>query len=146
MTKARSRLPTSTKTKSRPEKNRLQKKIQLPIFQTYLKHWPALILGLFFSTCCGFILTKIFPNQIQHWLVPNAYFPFLLNFFLASFFLTSFILLNTRRGFLLSFGLTTLVFFRLQQVIFEFNWFLLLIGGVVTLELMINLVRAIKDR
>ncbi len=94
----------------------------------YLTHLPTLILSTPFLYTTYYILTKVNPDQIKHFLLPNTYLPLLISTFFASLFFFSFILLKTSRGLIISLLLTTLLFLKLQHVVFTPTLFAILIG------------------
>ena len=127
MEKARSRL------RSLPEKNEQQPapktvhaikkpKHQFTVpgfFIKYVKHIPALGIGLIGYGGLYHVFTNLKPYQIQNIFIPNAYLPVVLLFLLANFFFFSFLLLNSRRGWMVSVYLTFLFFLRLQAVTYN---------------------------
>lgn len=137
MSKARSRLNleklqdvTSTPLPEiKPQKKHTRK--SLTFAMRYLKHSPTLVLSLPFFFIVGFLLTKVKPDIIKNLVWTNSYFVFIVPFFLAFLFFFSFIFLKTRRGFVMSCLLTTIVFLKLQQVVISlpviavllFGWF-----------------------
>lgn len=123
-----------------------QKKINLnPKLKKYLKHLPTLILGLIFSASTYLILTRIEPNQIKNFLLPNSYLPFLISLFMASFFLISYLFLSIRTGLILSSPLIIMAFLKLQNVIFK-KWLIIsLVGSFVGLEIIIRIIKSTKS-
>ncbi len=81
----------------------------------YLKHSPTLILGLLSLAILYYLLSNFYPEQVKNILVANSYLPILLSFFFSGFFLFSFIFLHSRRGFLLSLFLTTILFLQIHS-------------------------------
>lgn len=69
------------------------------------------------------------PGLIKDFLVPGLYLPFFLVFFPASFFSLAVMWANTRRGLLVSLGLTGFLILRVYQLGNLLN--LLLIAGMV---------------
>ncbi|MCL4208645.1 hypothetical protein KJZ63_03375 [Patescibacteria group bacterium] len=82
------------------------------------KHLPTLIIGLFFAVVLLGLILLIPPAQVKNFILPNSYFPFFITLFLSSFFLLSWFLLDSLIGVWWSLWLTTLVFLRVQQIIF----------------------------
>lgn len=133
MRKAQSRLSrnppptTSAATKSLSRKpinqnqiKRATKRHHTSLLKRFWQQLPTLMMAAPFLGASYYILTSIHPYQIKNFLAPNSYLPLLASTFLGSFFLLSFLFLSTRRGFLLSLMLNLVLFFKLQQVIF--NW------------------------
>ncbi len=142
MEKARSRLTTNkqsskrTKPHSKPSKFTRDKLAQavanmpklswnssslvarlLSNVHTYREYWRALAISLLFAAIVLGILTQVAPSRIRDVILPNSYLPLLVPTFLSLFFGCSFVLLNTRRGLLVSSFLTALLFLRLQRVL-----------------------------
>ncbi len=86
-------------------------------WKEYFLHLPILMLGLLAYIGVAFIFLTIEPASIQNVLLPNTYLPLLAVAAAGHFCLFSFLFLNSRRGFLISLGLTALLFLRLQQVL-----------------------------
>lgn len=109
------------------------------IISRYLKHWPTLALGLILTSSWWWLINRYRPSEIaaNH----PTYWPVLSLFSLGSFFLASFGWLNTRRGILTSLWLTSLLFFRLQQVILSWPIWLGLTAAVLALELFFGLLQ-----
>jgi len=82
------------------------------------KHLPTLIIGLFFAAILLGLILLIPPAQVKNFILPNSYLPFFLTLFLSSFFLLSWFLLDSLIGVWWSLWLTTLVFLRVQQIVF----------------------------
>jgi hypothetical protein len=101
----------------------------------YRQHLALLFLSLPFYLIVGTILTRVQPESIAHLFIPSAYLPLQLPLFLANFFLFSFIFLNSRRGLLISLLVSTLLFLKLQQVIFETGWVIGLVVAFAMVEL-----------
>jgi len=150
MRKARSRLSHQQKPEKKPQRTSLKKskKTQSAFdLKNYFAHLPTLMTGLFFSFITFLILRHVEPNSIKNLISPNTYLPFLLSLFFALSFTSSFILLNTRRGFLLSGAIILYFFLKLQQVIITpLNLFSIL-AITTTLELIFTLLdRAQKTK
>jgi hypothetical protein len=114
MNRAKSRLHSSDITHERAASATHHKKI----FFAHAKHLPAFFLSLPFYGAAFYIFTRIQPNLIRHWLIPNSYLPLLVVMLIANTFLFGFLFLNTRRGLVVSLLLTVLLFLKLQLVIF----------------------------
>lgn len=114
MQKAKSRIKTTKKTKLKIKVSKPQFSLKLP--KKYLKHLLLLFLSIPFYAGAYYIFTYIHPVKIQHFLIPNTYLPLQLVLFLGNFFLFSYLLLNTRRGFELSFFLMLTLFLKLQLI------------------------------
>jgi hypothetical protein len=91
-----------------------------------IKYLPILIVSFIFYYGVYHIFVNVSPDSIANYLLPNTYLPLLVTFFLANFFLFTYIFLNKNFGLLISLFLTTLMFMRLQQVVFEIWWLLAL--------------------
>lgn len=120
MSKAKSRL-------QRPEESNLQPssatespprrpRATPALLTRYLKHLPTLSLSLPFLGVTGYIVTRVSPTQVRHFILPNTYLPLLAPFFLGMFFFLAFIFLNSRRAFFLSLSLTFFLFLKLHAV------------------------------
>lgn len=107
-------------------RSRVLKAEQPAILLKYIKHLPALFASLPFYYAVLHILSKIRPEQIQDFLVPNTYLPLQLPLFIANFFCFSFIFLKSRRGFLLSLFIALNLFLKLQGVLTLLAFFVIL--------------------
>jgi hypothetical protein len=117
MKKARSRLAKDIE----PSEN-TPTSVQFPNFiEQYKKYLPTLGLGLVSWALFYLLLTRIYPQTVQHWFIPHVYLPVLAVFFFAVFFTTAFVLLNTRRGFLIGGAATSFLFLKLQQIEITFE-------------------------
>jgi hypothetical protein len=67
------------------------------------------------------------PTDLAHFIIPNSYLPFLLLFFFLNFFLIKFIFVSQRLAFCIAFNLFILLFFYLQNLIFNFYLIIILI-------------------
>lgn len=107
----------------------------------YCHHLVTLFFAFIFSFITYSILTKVSPDSIKHFILPNSYLPFLISFFLASFFLLSFLLLHTRRGFLLAIFLLITLFLKLQQVEITYLILLSLFLPLAVIEVIASLIK-----
>jgi hypothetical protein len=141
MEKARSRLAT-TENQAQTGSAKSPTDTRLPVFFTrYKKYVPTLGLGILNWILFYLLLTRIYPQTVQHWFIPHLYIPVLIIFFLAMLFSSAFLFLNTRRGFLLAAAATCFLFLKLQQVSFtiEVVSTILIFFGILELSfLMIN--------
>ena len=118
-------------------RSRLRKKPQLQIqsnqTQADLKKrlLSDLFLGLFFLILLGLLMFYTAPADIANLLVFNSYLLFLILFFLTGFFLLKFILIKTKLAFYITLNLTLLIFFKLQNL--TFNYYLFIILGLTSL-------------
>ncbi len=145
MRKARSRLSQQQKSEKKIQRTSFKKsKKTQPTFnlKNYFAHLPTLIIGLFFSFVTFLILRHVEPNSIKNLILPNTYLPFLLSLFFALSFTSSFILLNTRRGFLLSGAIILYFFLKLQQVIIP----PILILSLIFISLLLEIIFSLLDR
>ncbi len=113
MRKAKSRLSTE----SRNRKKTTNSFDLIKILAKYLNYLPTLVLGGLFTIGLYYLVSTVPPDQIKHFIISNSYLPFTLGLFLSTWFITSFLLLNSRRGLLISLFLNWLVFLKLQQVV-----------------------------
>ncbi len=111
----------------------------------YLRHLPTLLLSLPFYMGVVLILQKVPPQNLKNFLIPNLYLPFQIALFLGNFFLFSFLCLNSRRGFLLSLLIQTLVFFKLQSVVFNLPLVIGTLGVFVIIEILFLIVNKVKN-
>lgn len=128
---ARSRLqPTLQEPTPPPKPNRAQGSLQSPLprrstslrqpsalIGRYKKHLLLLALSLLSYSGVWYVLNNIRPQDIAHTPLPFTYGALQLPLFFANFFLFSFVLLNTRRGLLISIFITALLFLKLQLFI-----------------------------
>ncbi|PIP51804.1 hypothetical protein COW80_00525 [Candidatus Beckwithbacteria bacterium CG22_combo_CG10-13_8_21_14_all_01_47_9] len=89
---------------------------------------PTLILIVILWSLLGLMLFFVEPELVKNILLPGLYLPFFLLFFPAGFFSLAVILGNTRRGLLVTIGLTCWLILRLYQLDNGLN--LLLILGI----------------
>lgn len=115
MQKAKSRIKSKspTQAKSKLVKSEL---FMATVLKKYLKHLPLLIISLPFYGLVYYLLTRVHPDKIRHFLIPNTYLPFQLPLFMANFFLFSYLLLNTRRGLELSLLIMLTLFLKLEAI------------------------------
>ena len=83
----------------------------------YLLRLPTLFLSFVGYGAAFFIITHVYPEQVQSFLLPNTYLPLLLAFAEGHFFFFSYIFMKTRRGLLITLLLTTLLFLQLQTLL-----------------------------
>jgi hypothetical protein len=140
MKKARSRLIKKEKKETRwltPTK---------PIIKNYWSHLPTLLVGFIFYALLYLILIKIYPQNIQHWLIPNMYLPLQVVFFIGNFFFFSFLFLNSRRGMMTAFILSLWLFFKLLKVTnYQFFFWISLSASLILESLIILLKRKRKS-
>lgn len=120
------------------ESNRSRKKENFNKLVKYLKHSPTLILGIVFYFIIFFIFKNFSPDIFKNVLIPNSYLPILFLLFMANFFLFSFIFLNSIRGFIYSLFFLLIVFFKMQNVVFEGVLISILFGFIVVFEIIIK--------
>lgn len=94
---------------------------------------PVVILILVLWGLLGAMIYWVEPELVKDMLVPRLYLPFFLLFFPACFFTLAIGLANTRRGFLVTIGLTGFLILRVYQLGNLLN-LLLLAGMVVAVE------------
>jgi len=109
MSKAKSRLNKSQAKSEKQEK--------LSLFRKYRRHLGALFISLPFYGAVVFHLNYVYPIQIKNFLIPNAYLPLQFYLFVGNFFFFSFLLVHSRRGLVLSLWLSSLIFFKLQNLL-----------------------------
>lgn len=80
------------------------------------KHFPTLVIGIFFTFLLIVLVTIFSPDQLKNFVLPNSFLPFFACFLLASFFLLSWLLLDSVIGMWWAIWLTSFVFLRVQQV------------------------------
>jgi len=112
----------------------------------YLQHLPTLILGIFFYIILFFIFNNFDPDLLKNIILPNSYLAVLLIFFIANFFLFSFIFLNSIRGFIYSLFILLIIFFKIQNVVFDGILLSILILSILLFESLMKIgsVLAIK--
>ncbi len=147
MQKAKSRLSSKTRkvvvekkrTRSPLIKKSTAKKIPQPkTINKYLKFLPLLLVSMLLYSSIFWLVANIYPHEISNILFPNSYLPFTLLLFFANLLFFSYLMLNTRRGLILSLVIAILVFLKLQRVIFEWNWAVPLIGSAAIFEFLAN--------
>ncbi len=94
---------------------------------------PTLVLIVVLWSLLLSMITYVEPELIKDILVPGLYLPFFLLFLPASFFSLAVFLANTRRGFLVSLGLTGYLVLRVYELGNVLN-LLLIIGIVVAID------------
>lgn len=114
MQKAKSRLKTKEQPKTSLKKAKPQ--LFLRLSKKYLKHLPLLFLSVPFYSGAYYIFTKVHPDKIQHFLIPNTYLPLQFILFLGNFLLFSYLFLKTRYGFKISLLISSILFFKLQLI------------------------------
>ena len=132
--KARSRLVHQrSPLSSRPRFNEL--KLSSNLFSYHRQDLVLLLLSVPFFGAVFLITTRFYPSQIEDFLISNTFLPLQIPLFIANSLLFSFLFLNTRRGILISIIISSLLFLRLQQVVFDSSWFLPLLIFFAILEL-----------
>lgn len=131
MKKAKSRLKQTRKKK--PYLNLLS------LLSYYLNHLPCLFLAIAFNALLCYLATRVSPNQVKHFLLANTYLPFILTFFFASWFTISFLILNSRRGLVITLFLVWILFLRLQQVVFSQKLIIFSLFPFLALEIILTL-------
>jgi hypothetical protein len=94
---------------------------------------PAVILILVLWSLLGAMIYWVEPELVKDMLVPGLYLPFFLLFSPACFFTLAIVLANTRKGLLVTIGLTGFLILRVYQLGNLLN-LLLLAGMVVAVE------------
>ncbi len=118
-------------------RSRLQKRppLQIPTNQTQAnpkkRFLRDLFLGLFFLILLALLMFYAAPADIANLLLFNSYLVFLTLFFLTGFFLLKFILIKTKLAFCITLNLTLLIFFKLQNL--TFNYYIFIILGLTSL-------------
>jgi hypothetical protein len=135
MRKAKSRLST----KPNKRKKRSNSFDLIKILAKYLNYLPTLVLGGLFAIGLYYLVSTVPPDQIKHFIIPGSYLPFTLGLLLSTWFITSFLLLNSRRGLLISLFLTWLVFLKLQQVMMSPQLVLISLVPFVIVEIFLTL-------
>ncbi|MEA2056148.1 MAG: hypothetical protein U9O78_00305 [Patescibacteria group bacterium] len=129
------------KAKSRLKQNK-KKKSSFNLFsllQYYFNHLPCLFLAIVFNGLLYYLVTHVNPSQIKNFLLPNTYLPFLLILFFASWFSISFLMLNSRRGLVITLLLVWIVFLKLQKVIFTQQLIIFSLLPFIVLEIILAL-------
>jgi hypothetical protein len=91
-----------------------------PFFKKYLSYSYCLFIALFAYFLLYLLISKIYPSQIQNFLFKNSYLPFFALLFIANFLLFTFLFLNKKIGLTISFFMHLLIYFRLNQLRFDF--------------------------
>ncbi|MEN8253290.1 MAG: hypothetical protein ABFQ62_02870 [Patescibacteria group bacterium] len=141
MSKAKSRLKLRQSHNLRGMSRELDKKQKSSLIIRYFRHLPALLISLPFYAIVYYIFSKIKPEAIRHFLVPNAYLPLQVPLFIANFFFFSFVFLKSRRGFFISLIISLTLFLKLQGVLTALIFLIILIP-----ILLFELVATIIDR
>jgi len=92
-------------------------------------YFPTMMLMIVFWLLWVSLVWWVDPTILKNLPPRESYWPFFLLFFLALFLTLSLILQNTRRGFLISFGILLFLILRLSGLGHVING--LLIGGIV---------------
>ncbi len=94
----------------------------------------SLIVALVLWIALGLIVWLVPPELVADWLIPGGYVVFFGVVFLAILFSASLILMSTRRGLMMAFGIILLGYLRLLRI--DNGWSgLLLVGVLVVMEL-----------
>jgi len=94
---------------------------------------PVVILILVLWGLLGAMIYWVEPELVKDMLAPGLYLPFFLLFFPTCFFTLAIVLANTRKGLLVTIGLTGFLVLRVYQLGNLLN-LLLLVGMVVAVE------------
>jgi hypothetical protein len=101
----------------------------------YLKYLPLLVAACFCFTWVVNTVVNKYPQEIANFLLPQLYLPLLLPLFLLISFSFGYFLLNFKRGLIIAWFLSLLLFFKLQQIEFSLDWLIFL-----TLIFLINFI------
>lgn len=118
-------------------------------WKSYLIYFPILVIGLLSYAATAFIFLTIEPRSIQHVLLTNSYAPLIIVSGMAHFALFSYLLLNSRRGAVISLVLSVLLFLQLQQILTQQLATQVVVSGVVielTVTILSLVVRALHPR
>ena len=99
-------------------RSRLKPK-KVPFFKKYLHFMPCFLLALGTYFLLYLLIRKIYPTQIQNFVIKNSYFPFFALLFVANFFFFTFLFLNQKIGLLLALFINLILYFRLNQFVFN---------------------------
>lgn len=115
--RARSRLKPAA---PRRESLRHQMNFSVGGLKRYFKHLPLLILAAPFYVGLILLVTRVHPEYVSDWLLPQSYLPLHLILFAGNFFLFTFLTLSKRWGIFIALSFEWLVFLKLQNVIIDF--------------------------
>jgi hypothetical protein len=76
----------------------------------------TLILIIFFWSTLILMLIFVEPESVKDILIPNFYLPFFINLFLSLFLTLAVIFLNSRRSFIITFGIIIFLILRLYNL------------------------------
>ena len=106
------------------EKNQARSRLKpkKPAFyKKYLHYIFSLFIALFLYFFLYLLLNKVYPSQIQNFILKNSYLPFFLLMLAANFFLFTFIFLNKKIGFIIAFAINLILYFKISHIYFNFS-------------------------
>lgn len=120
MQKARSRLQRPAAIAPTPALTRLRRpqksapKVSFAGIKKHTRFLPLLILAALCYTSVFLVVTRVQPEVIQNWLLPDSFLPFHLFLGLGNFFFFTFVTLRKRWGVFAALGIQWLLFLKLQ--------------------------------
>lgn len=106
----------STSIPNRKPKNQI---VLTPQIRRYIRAIPCLLIALCFYSALYYLMHAVYPNQVQDWLFPNSYLPFMTLLLFGNFFLFTFVTLSARYGLLLALTSNWLIYIRLLTISFD---------------------------
>lgn len=117
-------------------RSRLKPK-KAPFFKKYLSYIYCLLISLMGYFLFYLLISKVYPTQIQNFIFKNSYLPFFLLLFIANFFFFAFLFLNKKIGVIIAFLINLLLYFKINDLSFDWLSFLVIILIIIVLSTLI---------
>ncbi len=88
--------------------------------QAYGRYIICLVIAMMSYYGLFFLMSQVYPSQIQHFLWTNSYLPFFTLLFVGNFFLLTFLFLDKKIGFYLAIWLNLVIYLKISQVRLDF--------------------------
>lgn len=147
MQKAKSRLKAIQKSAPRAtrpapvQRKRAPKGSKSAVKSRHWHHLPTLLISLPFYAGAYYLVTKVSPQSIRHFLIPNTFLPLQFILMIANFFGFSYLLLSTRRGLAASLIISSTLFFKLQGIVNYYQPALIVAGVIIVIETVLILLK-----
>lgn len=96
-------------------------------FKKHLQYGFSLLIAILLYLALYFLMSKVYPSQIQNFIFKNSYLPFFLLLFVADFFFFTFLFLNKNIGLLIAFAINLILYFKTSQIAFSFSSLLVIL-------------------
>ncbi len=102
---------------------------------------PSLIIGLALYAYLAYLFTHLFPDQLLNWVVPGGFVPIIGLAAVAHVYVGSFLTLSTRRGILLSVGLSWILWLDLHRFVVSWEVVGSSLGSLIGIDIAVLLIQ-----